>query len=42
MAVLANMGRQILLAMGLATTALGVIALVRPGATLRVGTGPVA
>lgn len=36
MAFLANMGWQILLTMGLATTALGVIALVWPGATLRV------
>ncbi|MGX4694025.1 HdeD family acid-resistance protein [Streptomyces sp. JNUCC 63] len=35
-AVLANMGWQILLTMGLATTALGVIALVWPGPTLRV------
>ncbi|MFI1306195.1 HdeD family acid-resistance protein [Streptomyces sioyaensis] len=36
MAFLANKGWQILLTMGLATTALGVIALVWPGATLRV------
>ncbi|MFE9868053.1 HdeD family acid-resistance protein [Streptomyces sp. NPDC005506] len=36
MAFLANMGWQILLTMGLATTALGVIALVWPDATLRV------
>ncbi|MER5974122.1 HdeD family acid-resistance protein [Streptomyces sp. NPDC002055] len=36
MSVLANMGWQILLTMGLATTALGVIALVWPDATLRV------
>ncbi|WP_073948640.1 HdeD family acid-resistance protein [Streptomyces kebangsaanensis] len=36
MAALANMGWQILLTMGLATIALGVIALVWPGATLRV------
>ncbi|MFF2467645.1 HdeD family acid-resistance protein [Streptomyces mirabilis] len=36
MAFLANMGWQILLTMGLATTALGVLALVWPGATLRV------
>ncbi|MEV6297160.1 DUF308 domain-containing protein, partial [Streptomyces sp. NPDC051896] len=33
---LANMGWQILLTMGLATIALGVIALVWPGETLRV------
>ncbi|MFB6960830.1 HdeD family acid-resistance protein [Streptomyces sp. NPDC056309] len=36
MAALANMGWQILLTMGLASIALGVVALVRPGATLRV------
>ncbi|MFI1740956.1 HdeD family acid-resistance protein [Streptomyces sioyaensis] len=36
LANLANMGWQILLTMGLATTALGVIALVWPDATLRV------
>ncbi|MER6977280.1 HdeD family acid-resistance protein [Streptomyces carpinensis] len=36
MAALANMGWQILLTMGLASIALGVIALVWPGATLRV------
>jgi uncharacterized membrane protein HdeD (DUF308 family) len=36
MAALANMGWQILLTMGLATIALGVVALVWPGATLRV------
>ncbi|MCF3172735.1 HdeD family acid-resistance protein [Streptomyces sioyaensis] len=36
LAKLANMGWQILLTMGLATTALGVIALVWPDATLRV------
>ncbi|MFE4334006.1 HdeD family acid-resistance protein [Streptomyces sp. NPDC056831] len=36
MAFLANTGWQILLTMGLATTALGVIALVWPAATLRV------
>ncbi|MFF9494385.1 HdeD family acid-resistance protein [Streptomyces flaveolus] len=36
MAALANMGWQILLTMGLATIALGVIALVWPGETLRV------
>ncbi|MEU3859449.1 HdeD family acid-resistance protein [Streptomyces sp. NPDC028722] len=36
MAALANMGWQILLTMGFATIALGVIALVWPGATLRV------
>ncbi|GGZ98911.1 HdeD family acid-resistance protein [Streptomyces bluensis] len=36
MASLANMGWQILLTMGLATIALGVVALVWPGATLRV------
>lgn len=36
MAALANMGWQILLTMGVATIALGVIALVWPGATLRV------
>ncbi|MEU4034942.1 HdeD family acid-resistance protein [Streptomyces collinus] len=36
MAALANMGWQILLTMGLATIALGVIALVWPDATLRV------
>ncbi|MEV5956078.1 HdeD family acid-resistance protein [Streptomyces sp. NPDC051987] len=36
MAALANMGWQILLTMGVATIALGVVALVWPGATLRV------
>lgn len=36
MAALANMGWQLLLTMGLASIALGVIALVWPGATLRV------
>ncbi|MET8243799.1 HdeD family acid-resistance protein [Streptomyces sp. NPDC005202] len=36
MAALANIGWQLLLTMGLATIALGVIALVWPGATLRV------
>ncbi|MGW5661684.1 HdeD family acid-resistance protein [Streptomyces sp. NPDC003758] len=36
MAALANMGWQILLTMGLASIALGVVALVWPGATLRV------
>ncbi|MFF4796038.1 HdeD family acid-resistance protein [Streptomyces sp. NPDC001276] len=36
MAALANMGWQILLTMGLATIALGVVALAWPGATLRV------
>ncbi|MGW9029428.1 HdeD family acid-resistance protein [Streptomyces sp. NPDC055722] len=36
MAALANLGWQILLTMGVATIALGVIALVWPGATLRV------
>jgi uncharacterized membrane protein HdeD (DUF308 family) len=36
MAALANMGWQILLTMGVASIALGVIALVWPGATLRV------
>ncbi|NEW71017.1 HdeD family acid-resistance protein [Streptomyces rhizosphaericus] len=36
MAALANLGWQLLLTMGIATIALGVIALVWPGATLRV------